>query len=423
MKLNLGCGKTYKPGYLNVDSCDTSVADRNWDILDLQLKDESADLIEVDQVIEHFDWVNVRYLLAEFWRVLKSGGSLIIETPDLLGSMKKLKKAQGEEFLIGSQWLFGIGTKGQRHGMVFKDKELKGMLMGSGFEDIEFHPQKTYPSEPGLRVECRKGKSEGRRKVETLFRKRVRKVYDGDSYLLIPVEDHMNELYFSLTVDGEPREPIFTENLFKAALADPEVPGQLLLSMKAYRKGIEMTDELMDALRFMHEEQMKGRAFTLWMKRRKGPDVRKSFERFFSETSEKMRYSLLRSTEPRKDLLYILSLQPTDLRMLDFRIISDRAKEWSNQGIRSFHNKDIDSAKEHMERALAVINTNPITHWNIARILYVQDKRADALKRMDRVIKLLTDKELAREAKREQEMMRRGALDPESLGPKAEIFV
>ncbi len=423
MKLNLGCGKVYKPGYINIDSGDRSVADEFWNIMDLPLKDASVDLVEADQVIEHFDWVNVRYLLAECWRVLKPNGRLILETPDLLGTMKKLKRTQGEEFLIGSQWLFGIGTKGQRHGMVFKEKELQGMLISSGFEDVEFSPQRTHLYEPGLHLECHKGKGEGRRKVETLFRKRVRAVFKGDSYLLIPIEDHMNELFFSLTVDGEPREPIFTENIFRAALADPEIPGQLILSMKAYRKGMEMADELMEAMRFIHDEQIKGRAFSLWMKRKKGADVRKSFEDFIIDLSDKLRDAILRSQDPKKELVYLLSLQPEDIRLLDFRMISDKAREWSNQGIKAFNKGEMDEAMTNLERSINVIPNNPITHWNIARLLYRKGSRSEALKRFDKINKLLTDKDLLRETKKEQDLMRKGAIDPETIGPRSEVHV
>jgi tetratricopeptide (TPR) repeat protein len=239
--------------------------------------------------------------------------------------------------------------------------------------------------------------------------------------MLIPLEDHMNELYFSLTVDGEPREPIFTENLFRAAVADPEVPGQLLLSMKAYMKGREMTDELMDALGFMHEEQIKGRVFSLWMKRRKGADVRKTFEGFVSDISAKMRSSLLTSPDPRKELMYILSLQPEEIRMLEFRIISDKAREWSNLGIRSFHEGDLESAEDLIERSISVMPANPMAHWNMSRLLYRLDRRPEAVKRFDKVIKLLTDKDLSKEAKKEQDHMRKGSIDPDSLGPRSEL--
>lgn len=423
MKLNLGCGKVYKPGYVNIDSSDSSVADENWDVLDLPLKDSSVDLIEADQLVEHFDWVNIRYLFAEWWRVLRKGGKLIIETPDLLGTFRRLKKAQGEAFLVESQWMFGIDTRGQRHGMVFKEKELKGMLMSSGFTDIESLPQSTYIGEPGLRLECTKVKAEGRRKVETLFRKRVRKVYKGDSYLLIPIEDLMKDLIFSLTIDGEPREPIFTKNFFKAAVVDPVVPEHLLLAMKACRKSVEMPDELMDALTFMNDEQIKCRSFSLWMKRRKGADVRRSFQEFIEDLSSRLRLNLMSTGDPGPELQYLLSLEPEDIRMLDLRIMADRAKEWSNMGIRAFHEGMLDEAKDLFDRSLSAIPSNPIAHWNLARINYKTGNISDALKGFDKAIKLLSDRSLIKEAKREQEMMRRGGIEMETVGPRSETFV
>ena len=423
MKLNIGCGKVYKPAYINIDLSDSSVADEKWDVMDLPLRDSSVDLIEADQIIEHFDWVNIRYLLAECLRVLRKGGKLIIETPDLIGTFKRLKKAQGEEFLLGSQWMFGIDTSGQRHGMVFKEKELKGFLISSGFDDVEFLPQTTYLTEPGLRVQCTKVKDEGRRKVESLFRKRVRKIRNGDSYLLIPIEDIVKDLFFSLTIDGEPREPLFTENFFKAAVADPEVPGQLILAMKAYRKGLEMTDDLSEALTFINDEQVKCRSFSLWMKRRKGVDVRRSFQEFMVDLSSKLRSNLMSSDDQRSELQYLLSLEPEDILMMDIRIIADRAKEWSNMGIRSFHEGGIDEAKDLFERSLSAIPSNPIAHWNLARINYREGKIADALKGFDEAITLLSDRSLIKEARREQELMRRGSMDIDTIKPRSETLV
>ncbi len=422
MKLNIGCGKVYKPGFVNIDLSDSSVADENWDVMDLPLRDSSVDLIEADQLIEHFDWVNLRYLLAECWRVLRKGGKLIIETPDLLGTFKRLKKAHGDEFLVGSQWMFGIDTEGQRHGMVFKEKELKGFLISSGFDDVEFLPQATYLTEPGLRVQCTKVKAEGRRKVESLFRKRVRKIRNGDSYLLIPIEDLVKDLYFSLTIYGEPREPLFTENFFRAAVADPEVPRQLILAMKAYGKGSELTDDLLEALSFIDDEQIKCRSFSLWMKRRKGVDVRRSFQEFMVELSSKLRSNLM-SLDRRSELQYLLSLEPEDISMMDLRIISDRAKEWSNMGIRAFHEGGIDEAKYLFERSLSAIPSNPIAHWNLARINYREGRIADALKGFDKVIQLLTERSLTKEARREQELMRRGSMDIDTIGPRSETLV
>ncbi|HHD15841.1 MAG TPA: hypothetical protein ENK47_03955 [Euryarchaeota archaeon] len=270
-------------------------------------------------------------------------------------------------------------------------------------------------------MECKRGKSEGRKKVEALFRKRVRKVYRGDSYVLIPVEDLVRNLYYSLTVDGEPREPIFTENLFKAALVDPEVPGQLLLSMKAYRKGTDMVDELLKALGSMKEMEIVSKAFTLWMKRRKDADVRRSFQQFSDDLASRLSVSM--KGEPLSDLDYLLSLEPTPIRMLDYRLISDKALEWVSEGIRFFDQGKRMEAISRIEMSISAIPGNPTAHWNLARLNYIEGRRSDSIKMMDRTIELLSDRSLVKEARREQEMMRKGSLDVNGIVPRDHIRV
>jgi hypothetical protein len=241
--------------------------------------------------------------------------------------------------------------------------------------------------------------------------------------MLLPIEDLMNHLYFSLTVDGEPREPVFTENFFTAAISDPEVPGQLLVAMKSCGKGLEMTDDLMEVLKFIHDEQIKCRSFSLWMKRRKGADIGVSFRRFIDELSSKLRSNLLSGENPRLELQYLLSLEPTDIRLMDLRIITDKAREWLNQGIKKYHEGSLDQARALLEMSNSTIPSNPFGTWNLARISYVQGNKQDALKMMDQTMKFLGSRELIKEAKREQELMRRGTLDKTALGPRAEDHV
>ena len=83
IKLNLGCGSVYKPSYINIDKFDNSVADKICDIGDLPFKSNSVELIEASQVIEHFDYVHCKYILSEWFRVLKPRGVMIMETPEL----------------------------------------------------------------------------------------------------------------------------------------------------------------------------------------------------------------------------------------------------------------------------------------------------------------------------------------------------
>ncbi len=418
LRLNIGCGNAYKPGFINVDPAHDSIADERWDLFDIPLNDGSVDLIEADHILEFHDIINARYLLAECWRVLKPGGELVIETPNLIEIFKRAKKAQGDEFIALVTELFGSGTKGSHHGVVFKDRELESILISSGFEVEEMLSLKGKDGKSDLKVLCRRGRTEGRRKVEVLYRKRIRKIFKGDPYLLVLIEVMINDLFFSLTVDGEPREPIFTEYLFRAAVADPEIPGQLLLSMKAYQKGKEMVDELMEALKFIHEEEIKSRAFTLWLNKNKGTDVRKEFERFISDLSENIRANLMGEGNHRIELQSLLSQEPTHIRMLDFDIVNDKAHRWLNEGIRSFSKGDMDDAKAFLSRSVSAVPILPFAHWNLARVSYIEDDVSDALKRFDKVFKSVFDRDLLKEAKKEQEHMRRGTLDREGLGPR-----
>ncbi|MDO8624562.1 MAG: methyltransferase domain-containing protein, partial [Candidatus Diapherotrites archaeon] len=81
MKLNLGCGKNYLAGFVNVDNFRGKnqvdvVADLNkrW-----PFKDDSAEFILVDNVLEHMD-APIQFL-QEANRVLKKNGVIEIVVP------------------------------------------------------------------------------------------------------------------------------------------------------------------------------------------------------------------------------------------------------------------------------------------------------------------------------------------------------
>jgi len=80
-KLNLGCGRDLRPGYVNVDRSDAVGADLVWDLssLPLPLEAESFDEILVLDVIEHLH--EVVPFMEEVHRLLSSGGVVRITTP------------------------------------------------------------------------------------------------------------------------------------------------------------------------------------------------------------------------------------------------------------------------------------------------------------------------------------------------------
>ena len=117
MKLHLGCGQRYLPGYVNIDFADSahtvqekSIADLLADILELQYASDSIEEIRLHHVFEHFPRPVACALLSGWYSWLKQGGVLHIEVPDfqktaqvMLRPLRSFKKqAVAERHLFGS---------------------------------------------------------------------------------------------------------------------------------------------------------------------------------------------------------------------------------------------------------------------------------------------------------------------------------
>ena len=88
MKLNVGCARNIKEGYINIDLCPEDypeVQDQitKADALHLPYDDESIDEIWAEHFIEHLTYMEAEYALIEWERVIKNGGKLIIGVPDM----------------------------------------------------------------------------------------------------------------------------------------------------------------------------------------------------------------------------------------------------------------------------------------------------------------------------------------------------
>ena len=78
MKLNIGCGKIYKDGFINIDAYDSTVADRIMPATNLDFPSNSVDEIEANQLIEHLGLFETIHVLAEWFRVLKPSPSILL---------------------------------------------------------------------------------------------------------------------------------------------------------------------------------------------------------------------------------------------------------------------------------------------------------------------------------------------------------
>jgi len=114
-KLNLGCGDKILPGYINVDVVESRRGlkpDVVCDLHDLEpFEDGSIDEILSVHVIEHFWRWEVLGVLVEWVRVLKPGGTMVLECPNLLSA--------AAELLRNPFAAEGTGPEGQRSMWVF----------------------------------------------------------------------------------------------------------------------------------------------------------------------------------------------------------------------------------------------------------------------------------------------------------------
>ena len=83
MKLHLGCGKRFIPGFVHVDVADFPHIEHRHAVGSLPMfKDESATLVYACHVLEYFDRLEVVDVLREWHRVLAHGGVVRLAVPD-----------------------------------------------------------------------------------------------------------------------------------------------------------------------------------------------------------------------------------------------------------------------------------------------------------------------------------------------------
>lgn len=143
LKLHLGSGKRYIPGFVHVDLAKFTHIDYRRPIDDLAVfKNCSAELIYSSHAFEYFDRLEAIKVLKEWRRVLKKGGILRLAVPDFEAIVKvylKYGKNLGHQGILGplyGRWPIPGTKKIVYHKTVYDFKSLKRLLEDSGFAKI-----------------------------------------------------------------------------------------------------------------------------------------------------------------------------------------------------------------------------------------------------------------------------------------------
>jgi predicted SAM-dependent methyltransferase len=370
IRLHLGCGQVYKPGYLNIDALDESVADEISDISLLRFIDNTVDEIYASQLIEHFDYIHCKYVLSEWYRVLKSNGTLVIETPDLSRTYKKLVSTGIETQKNTLQWVFGLDSPGLLHKTGFTFSLLEDLLKEVGFDSIKKQEQQTHRYEPGLRVTAIKSIADPRRDFAAALRRRIATdLAIKDSYVLIPMEERIGHAV-SMVVDGKLRDPDAVDRMLARLSTCHAQLGLACLKALIDARAIdeERARTRTSILQQMADMQFTQRSFTLWIKSRRERGVESEFAKFSKRVESTMLDVISGKRTMHEEMRYITGLEPTKISILDFRLAMMEARKYFNIGVKMVHQGHLPEALANFEKSERINPDNPLTHWNIARL-------------------------------------------------------
>ena len=174
--LHLGCGGNYipKPGFINIDGNLFQPKNLWLDItIGLPFPSNSIDAIIASHVLEHLSERQVRKVLGESYRVLKSGGGVRFVTPNLGKAIEAYVRGDAEFF---GDWPDARNSIGGRlnnyllcrdqHRLMFDFDFLKEFLMAAGFEPCrEVSPWESRIFEVSELEEIQQGSSEDQRSL------------------------------------------------------------------------------------------------------------------------------------------------------------------------------------------------------------------------------------------------------------------
>lgn len=170
MRIHVGCGRRYLPGYVNTDIQHTPGAAQAPDLLchmgAIPLPDGCADEILAIHVWEHLYRWECDAVAAEWLRLLKPGGRLVLELPDALKCARNLldlARKGGKPLQQQAMWgLWGDDTLRDPH-MIHRTgwwpESLAAYLSARGFGRITHPPTEWHPAgrkHRDMRIEARK---------------------------------------------------------------------------------------------------------------------------------------------------------------------------------------------------------------------------------------------------------------------------
>lgn len=212
LKLHLGCGENYKPGWVNIDL--GKKADVPLDLRRaLPFDDASCSMVYGEHFFEHIDYPEpASFLLTEYLRVLQPGGTLSLVVPDIELVLNAYVNGGTPEYYEAQRtwhpaWCethmdhinYNFRQDGE-HRYCYDFETLSRLLERSGFVDVhrrEFDPEldRIERRVGSLYVECRRPTQAELDAVPTPRVTVGLPVYNGENYVADAIESVLNQTY------------------------------------------------------------------------------------------------------------------------------------------------------------------------------------------------------------------------------------
>lgn len=172
MRINWWCGRQVLDGWFNVDALLHPKAPRAPELLHavefeaegrvknpLPLADGCAEELHAMHAIEHvYAWEAV-HLLAEWRRLLKPGGLLVLELPNLEAAARNLLEGLNDQMSmwpIYGDWNHKDPYMMHKHG--YTSRTIEALLVGGGFTGVVHKAPQTHGARANrdMRVEARR---------------------------------------------------------------------------------------------------------------------------------------------------------------------------------------------------------------------------------------------------------------------------
>ncbi|MFX1506513.1 MAG: hypothetical protein ACFFDC_10400 [Promethearchaeota archaeon] len=381
VSLHLGCGLNYHIGSLNVDLFEFRVADVGAHAAFLPFKSEIIGAIEAYHLLEHFDWVEVKYLLNEWFRILKEGGSLTIEVPDLIASSKKLLRLKDLSSQTATlQWIYGVKDLGMQHKTGFTKEILINYLLKAGFIEIRKETPQSYQYEKGIRITCKKP-LHARKQDKTLihaFRTNITPfIFSKNMRSIHLLEKNHIEIIEPLLIEKKNLNIVnnYLHALSRLSICNPLL-AEILLEIITMHTDLlnKYQPRINKVIEFLKMSNFHQKVFTLWTRRKKTPgELEKDYQSFIVDLESNLYKSFRSDSDLKKDFSYISLLSSEPIPFFDFFFLMDKATACFNQGLQKFYLRRFEEAKDRFVISSRLNPNNYVIYWNLGRLGILTD--------------------------------------------------